>query len=634
LTQAISILIGGLLQGGVFGLVAIGFALVYRVTGAINLAQGAFVVLGALLLYSFQSTFGWPLPLAVLAALAIALIVGAITSFVFAAGLRRLPASGMVMLTAGLLTLFTGLMLLVWGSQPYQLAPWSGYAPIRIGDVRIPTQAFWEFAITLVLVVALWYVLTRTTLGKALRACSENRYAASLMGIDVGRMTIISYMMGVALGAVGGMVFGPVVSLQFDGGSFFTTAGFIAVAIGGFGSFFGALFGGLGLGTVEQFAAGYVSSVFSTTIALLLLLVALIWRPEGIFGRRSTRREDVREAVPHLVGTRVSLDRNSVRLLGAIAILVIAVLPALVGSGFLNSLVITGIIFISVLGLDVLMGYAGQVSLGHAAFMAIGGYGAAYMTAKMGWPPLLGLLAGLVLTLPAAALLSLVTVKLRGHYMALATLAFGLLIDSLTTGMTGVTGGPSGFSGIPHLAIGSWSLDTPLANYYFIWGLAIVAVILLRNALRSDFGRALRAIRSDPIAARALGINVPRYKLYAFLISAGFASVAGSLYAFFFQFLSPEMVGMDQSFALITMLVVGGEGTLAGVVSGVFLLTMLPIAFQALATYKTLASGALLVIALMFLPSGISGAIVRVLRRITPWQKKSGTALAAARSES
>jgi branched-chain amino acid transport system permease protein len=218
--------------------------------------------------------------------------------------------------------------------------------------------------------------------------------------------------------------------------------------------------------------------------------------------------------------------------------------------------------------------------------------------------------------------------------MALATLAFGLLIDSLTTGMTGVTGGPSGFSGIPHLAIGSWSLDTPLANYYFIWGLAIVAVILLRNALRSDFGRALRAIRSDPIAARALGINVPRYKLYAFLISAGFASVAGSLYAFFFQFLSPEMVGMDQSFALITMLVVGGEGTLAGVVSGVFLLTMLPIAFQALATYKTLASGALLVIALMFLPSGISGAIVRVLRRITPWQKKSGTALAAARSES
>lgn len=632
--QAISILIGGLLQGGVFGLVAIGFALVYRVTGAINLAQGAFVVLGALLLYSFQATFGWPLYFAVLGAMAIALAVGALTAFVFTFGWRRLPPSGMVMLTAGMLTLFTGLMLLVWGSQPYQLPPWSGYAPLQVGNIRIPTQAFWEFGVTLALVIALWYVLTRTTLGKALRACSENRYAASLMGIDVQRMTIISYMMGVALGAVGGMVFGPVVSLQFDGGGFFTTAGFIAVAIGGFGSFFGALFGGLGLGTVEQFAAGYVSSVFSTTLALLLLLVALVWRPQGILAARSSRREDVRDAIPHLIGTRVALDLRMVRILGAIAIVVLAVLPPLVGGGLLNSLVITGIIFISVLGLDVLMGYAGQVSLGHAAFMAIGGYTAAILAVRFGWPPLLGLLGGLALTLPSAALLSLVTVKLRGHYMALATLAFGLLIDSLTTGMTGVTGGPSGFSGIPHLALGSFSLDSVTANYYFVWAVAAVAVVLLRNALRSDFGRALRAIRADPVAARALGINVPRYKLVAFLVSAGFASIAGSLYAFFFQFLSPEMVGMDTSFALITMLVVGGEGTLAGAVSGVFLLTMLPIAFQALATYKTLASGALLVVALLFLPSGISGAIVRMLRRFSPRPSAPPAAPALARAGS
>jgi branched-chain amino acid transport system permease protein len=261
--------------------------------------------------------------------------------------------------------------------------------------------------------------------------------------------------------------------------------------------------------------------------------------------------------------------------------------------------------------------------------MAIGGYGAAYVSAKMGWPPLVGLLVGLVISLIAAWLLSIITVRLRGHYMALATMAFGLLIDSLTTGMSGITGGPSGFSGIPHLSIGSWSLDTTLANYYFVWGLAIVSVVLLRNALRSDFGRALRAIRADPIAARALGIDVPRYKLIAFLIAAGFASVAGSLYAYFFQFLSPEMVGINQSFALITMLVVSGEGTLAGTVVGVFLLTMLPIAFQGLATYKTLASGALLVVALLFLPSGISGAVVRGLRKIAPSRRTKGAATLA-----
>jgi branched-chain amino acid transport system permease protein len=155
-----------------------------------------------------------------------------------------------------------------------------------------------------------------------------------------------------------------------------------------------------------------------------------------------------------------------------------------------------------------------------------------------------------------------------------------------------------------------------VANYYLVWGVVIVSLIVLGNAMRSDFGRTLRAIRTDQTAALALGIDVPRYKLYAFLIGAAFASIAGSLLAFDFQFLSPDMVSTNQSFLIVTMLVIGGEATLVGPVIGVILLTLLPTAFQFLANYKTLASGILLVVAMLYLPSGLYGGFVTIVRRL------------------
>ena len=616
--EALEIAIGGILQGSVFALVALGYALVFRVTGAVNLVQGAFVVLGALTLYSLQQTFHLALWLAFGGALVVSLLVGVfVAQVIFAPGLRRLPASGMVMLTGGCLTLFEGAMLLIWGSQPYQLQPYSGFATVTMFGLRMPSQGVWVAGATLIIVVTLWYVLQRTMLGKALRACAENPAAASLMGIDVPRMTVISYAVASAIGALSGMVIGPIISLQFDAGTFFTISGFISVALGGFGSFAGALLGGLGLGTIEQLAAGYVSSVFSTTLALVLLLVVLIWRPNGLFSGISRRREDVRQATIHPVGSSIRLGARSAAIAGAIAAVAIAALPIFVqGNGILSSLVITGILFIAILGLDVLMGFAGQVSLGHAAFLAIGAYSAAIATTRYQMAPLLAIVVGLILSLACATGVSLMTVRLRGHYMALATLAFGLLVDSVAVGATGLSGGPSGISGIPHLSIGSFSLDSQIQNYYAVWAIAIVSTIALANLMRSNFGRTLRAIRTDQTAAGALGIDVPRYKLMAFLIAAGFASLAGSLYAFYFQFLSPDMVSTTRSFEFVTMLVVGGEGTLVGPLIGVALLTMLPTLFQPLANYKTLASGLILVLALLHLPAGIYGGMLALVRRV------------------
>src|SRR4051812_20709194 len=177
--EAAQIVIGGLLQGSVFAIVALGFTLVFRVTGAINLSQGAFCIVGALAMYSLEISFGWPVWLAVigatLATTLLGLVIGAVA---FVPALSRLPTSSLFILPAGLLTLLEGLSLVVWGSQPYALPPFSGEAPATVLGVRLPTQGFWTAGAALAIIVGIWALLMRTAVGEALRACSENPAAA------------------------------------------------------------------------------------------------------------------------------------------------------------------------------------------------------------------------------------------------------------------------------------------------------------------------------------------------------------------------------------------------------------------------------------------------------------------------
>jgi branched-chain amino acid transport system permease protein len=612
----IQIVIGGLLQGGVFAIVALGFSLVYRVTNVVNLAQGAFCVLGAMGMYYFEVAFGWPIlpaaAAAVACATAFALLIGALT---FVPAVARLPGSSALVLTAGLLTFFIGVTLVVWGNQPYSLPPFSGEAPVVIGGLRVPTQGLWLAGVAAAMILGLWLLLHKTTLGRALRACAENPLAARLMGIDLKRMTLLSFGLAALIGSIGGVLVAPIMSLQFDSGQFFTISGFIAVAIGGMASFAGSIVGGLLLGIAEQFAAFYVSSLFANTLALLLLLVVLILRPAGLFASGPARRTDVRdEARVHRAVVRLQ-GRGTIGF--AIALVaVLALLPALpLPGGLLASLVIALILFIAVLGLDVLMGYAGQVSLGHAGFMAVGGYAAAILATTYDWPPLAATLVAAVLSVACALVLSLATRRLRGHYLALATLAFGLLVDSLAVGLFDLTGGPSGLVGIPAFAVPGFAFDTPLRMYYLVLALGVVLVVLLEGGLRRGFGRALKAVRSDQLAAAALGVDVGRHKVIALCISAALASLSGSLYAFDFHFLSPEMVSTSRSFEMIAMLVLGGEGTLIGGFFGSLVLTLLPTMLQDFAVFKTAAEGAVLVVIFLLLPEGLFGRLALWLGR-------------------
>jgi branched-chain amino acid transport system permease protein len=612
--EAIQIIIGGVFQGCIYGLLAVGFSLVFRVTGVISLAQGGFCVFGALLAYTLAIRFGLPIIAAATGSIVLttgfSIVIGRAT---FVPALGRISHTNILMLTAGLMTFLEGTILVLWGNQPYAFPAFSGERPVNVLGILVPTQGLWVVGTAIVVVLGLSYLLVRSTLGQALRACAENATAASLVGISVPRMALFSFGLAALIAAVAGIVIAPATALQFDTSTLFTIYGFIAVAIGGVGSFPGAIAGGLLLGIISQLATAYVSSLFSSALALGLLLLVLLFMPNGLFSVGEPRRQDVGEG-PRAWNGVVRLKGRAAWICAAAGLLTTLVLPSVVPQGAIfSSLIITLILFIALMGLDVLMGYAGQVSLGQGGFMAIGGYTAGYLTTQLNISPLVGVLAAVAMAVVCATVLSLITARLRGLYLALGTLAFGLFVDACAVGLDDITGGPSGMVGIPSFSLGSVAFDSPVAMYYLMLGIVLVVMLLLAGMLRSDFGRALMAIRTDQLAAAALGVNVFRHKLAAFAVSAALASISGSLYAYYFHFLSPEMVGTQRSLELVTMLVIGGEGTLIGPLLGSGLLILLPTVFQPLAQYKVLATGALMVSFFLLLPEGIFGSLVLYL---------------------
>ncbi|MBU1315802.1 MAG: ABC transporter permease [Alphaproteobacteria bacterium] len=617
MTEVLQIFVGGILLGAIYALIALGFSLIYRVTGVVNLSQGGFAVVAALAGYTFSQQLGMPLPIALVCAVGGTALAGlAVGWFTFVPALKKLSNANVLMLTVGILTLIEGFSLIIWGSQPYSVPAFSGEQPLEFFGLRITTQTFWILGTSLTVFVLLWLLISRTKVGKALRACSENPSAAALMGINVKRMTVLSFTLATLIAATAGVVVAPTTTLQFNTGQLFTISGFIAVVIGGISSFPGAIVGGLFLGLVTQFATAYVSSLFSNAIALILLLFILIYAPTGLVPSKVNRRQDVREE-PRVWGHLTRLAPRTAWIAAVIGLTIAIMLPLIVPKAYISSLTIAAIIFLALIGLDLLMGYTGQVSLGQAGFMAIGGYTAGYLSIHYELEPVLGIAAGMALSLLSALVLSVVTLRLRGLYLALATLAFGLLVDSCAIGFIDITGGPSGMVGIPSFSVGAWSFDTPISMYFLVMVIDVVVLFALFGALRSSFGRALQSIRSDQMAAGALGINIVRYKLAAFMISAALASLAGSLLAYSFNFLAPEMVGTARSLEMVSMLVIGGEGTLVGPLFGSVLLTMLPTIFQPLAVYKTFFSGALLIICFLYLPRGMYGVIATVMSRMS-----------------
>jgi branched-chain amino acid transport system permease protein len=271
-------------------------------------------------------------------------------------------------------------------------------------------------------------------------------------------------------------------------------------------------------------------------------------------------------------------------------------------------MVFAGIYTLITIGLSLLMGYAGQISLGHAAFYGIGAYTSGILTTKYGINPWLCMVAGGLLASIAAVAVGAPSLKLKGHYLAMATLAFGIIINIVFREEVEWTGGPDGMINIPRLQLLGWKINSTKDFYYLAWAIAAGAFIFTINILQSPAGRALRAIHTSEPASGAMGINVSHYKIVVFVYSAALASLAGSLYAHYMNFINPSSFDLFFSIKLIIMIALGGMHSIWGAILGTVLIVFLSFEWlHFLEEFEILVYGAILLVVTIFLPKGLVG---------------------------
>ena len=309
------------------------------------------------------------------------------------------------------------------------------------------------------------------------------------------------------------------------------------------------------------------------------------------------------------------MNRDLLKFLAFAAMILAA--PLYFRGGYLmNVLVFVGIHTMLAIGLNLLLGYAGQISLGHAGFFGLGAYLSGILTATYSWNPWIAMPLAALFVGGLAFLIGFPILKLRGHYLAMATLGLGIILYIVFNETIDLTGGPSGLSGIPNLAIGTFTFDTDVKNYYLIWVVTLVTVLLTLNLANSRVGRALRAVHDSEVAARVVGVNARLLKVQIFALSAMISSIAGSLYAHTMTFVSPASFGFNFSVELLTMVVIGGLGSIYGSFLGAALLTLLPEFLRAAHDYDIIIYGGLLMAMVMFMPGGLVRGIPDLFRRL------------------
>ena len=316
-------------------------------------------------------------------------------------------------------------------------------------------------------------------------------------------------------------------------------------------------------------------------------------------------------------GTLIRLVRGRYAALLALAA-VLLLMPLVAPSLFYLRIATLVFIFaVAVLGLNLLMGFAGQVSLGHAGFFGIGAYAVAVGPAHLGLPSWASLLAGAALAALLAFVVGRPILRLKGHYLAVATLGFGLLIGMVFTNEARWTGGPDGMP-VARLVLFGWTVRGTQTWYWISGATLALGALIAINLIDSPTGRAFRAIHDSEVAAAVLGIDIARYKLVAFVLSAVYAAVAGAYLALFDGLVTPVNAGFLRSIEFVTMAVLGGLGSIFGSVVGAAVLTVLPQLLTVFHEYEHVALGAIMIVFMLFLRAGVVPGIAALIARKSP----------------
>jgi branched-chain amino acid transport system permease protein len=314
-----------------------------------------------------------------------------------------------------------------------------------------------------------------------------------------------------------------------------------------------------------------------------------------------------------------SEGRRRDRFVPALLVALVLLVPVVYPHAFVVALLVfVGIYTIVCAGLSLIFGYAGQLSLTQAAFYGIGAYISALLTTRFEQSFWVGLTAAALLPALVAAAIGLPILRLRHYYLAMATLAFGEIMVVVFVQEVDITGGPTGIVNLPGPSLFGYRLDTPARYYYLVWALAVLVLWFSHNLVRGKYGRALRAINENEVAAGAMGVNVAALKALMFVLSAVYAGLGGALFAHHISFVSPDTFSVNLSILLVIMVAVGGVQSLWGAVLGAVFITVLPSLLGGYQQYAMLVYGFVLFFVLMFMPDGLVGLFDRLAARMRP----------------
>jgi branched-chain amino acid transport system permease protein len=288
--QLFQYILSGLSNGAIYALIGFGFAIIYNATGIINFAQGEFVMLGGMLTFFFLTILHLALVPAIVLASLISTIVGIFFERLAIRPLKNAKPLRLVIITIGASIFIRGAAMLIWGKDTHALPAFSGNDPLYLAGATILPQHLWIFAVTILIIIASRIFFSYSIVGKAMRACAYNPQAASLVGINVNNMVLLSFVISSAIGSMAGIIIAPLTMTSYDVGIMLGLKGFCAVIIGGMSSGLGTVLGGLLLGLLESLGAGFISASYKDAIAFIILLLILFVRPEGLFKKKETER--------------------------------------------------------------------------------------------------------------------------------------------------------------------------------------------------------------------------------------------------------------------------------------------------------------------------------------------------------
>jgi branched-chain amino acid transport system permease protein len=595
-------LLNGLVYGVLLFLMAAGLSLIFGLMNVVSLAHGSFFMLGAYVgLSIFRATGSfW---LALLLAPIPVIIAGIVIERLFMRPLYRRGHMDQVLLTFGFTFVFLDFVQTVWGRSVLRLpAPEALQGTLHIGAGVFSAYRLFLIGFGFAIALLLWLFLERSRIGAMVRAGVDDAQMASGLGGNIPALFSGMFGFGVALAALGGVAAGPILGLYPGMDAEILIPAFIVIVIGGLGSLRGAFAGSLLIGIADTFGKAYLPSLALFLIYLAMILVLLV-RPQGLFGIKYA------DAAPAAVSTTPVPATNRTRIAELVALAALVAMPFTV-SDYGRTLIAEIFIFaIFAMSLDLLLGFTGLMSLGHAAFFGLGAYAVGVLGNMFGINAWIGVVAGSALASLAGGLIGWFCVRTGGVTFLMLTLAFSQLVFSIALKWRDVTGGSDGLAITDKPSFFGFDLSSSLTMYFMALIFFVLVFWALRRLINAPLGRVFIGIRENEQRMLAIGYPTRAYKLLSFTIAAALAGLAGGLYAIFNGFISADALYWTASGDVLIMTMLGGAGTLIGpaIGSGVFLLMK-----NVVSSYNEhwlAIIGVTFICCVMFFPAGIWGAI-------------------------